>query len=122
MEIGLGAFLGRCEERELGYAKYLAIDVFDVLLPLYTNVSPLSSDRVTSTVRDALDQHTRPPVSSSHNLMFNNLFAALSASLSVSFLSTPVKARMPFPIEAMSSPSTVTDADFTRCATTLKSN
>jgi hypothetical protein len=62
---------------------------------------------------------TLTPFSSSHKRIFSSLFAALSGSLDVSSLLTAARARMPFPIDAINSPSTVTDADLTRCATTV---
>lgn len=59
--------------------------------------------------------YTRPPVSSSHILIFRTLAARDSASFSVSPGAMAAKTRTPLPMDDTSSLSTVTEADRTRC-------
>ena len=58
---------------------------------------------------------TRPPDSSSHIFILSTLAASESASFSVSPGATAAKTRTPLPMDEMTSLSTVTDADSTRC-------
>lgn len=57
------------------------------------------------------------PSSPSQNFALSTLPAMDSTSLVVSFLSTAAKTKRPLPMVLMSSPSTVTEADFTRWIT-----
>lgn len=58
---------------------------------------------------------------SSQSLVFKIFEAIDSMSFSVSSLDTAASTNMPFPIDEMSWPSTVTDADLTLCSTAVQS-
>lgn len=63
-------------------------------------------------------QNTLPPFSSSQSFILSNLAAEASDSLMVSSLPTAHNASTPLPIDETSLPSTVTEADLTRCKMT----
>lgn len=138
MKVGFVALFGGGEEGELRDTEDFSADVFDALFPLRAMLACRDLiARIATSLRSSLqnrnelgsscdshcsefrvlrleESHTLPPFSSSHSFMFKSLFADFSESLIVSSLLTAAKARMPLPIEAMSSPSTLTEADLTR--------
>lgn len=123
VEVGFISFLGGSEQGELrdyrkGRDEYAAVGCRRWYKCMGTDVviNQYSPQRTSPSISWTLRFHL-PPSSASHNLTFRILPAIDSTSFWVSSLATAARTNRPLPMVDTSWPSTVTEADFTRCMT-----